>query len=100
VLNHAERTIELLPPQVALRGPSTNAKNKQIKAEPVAIADYRLSSRRLAPGERADGVIVFERPPFKELGEKLELQLAQADQVDRPIFLPIPFTATNLGGMQ
>lgn len=100
ILNRTKRTVELLPPQIALGGPATSSKNKQTKAEPVPIADYRLSSRRLAPGERADGVIVFDRPSFKELSEKLELQVAEADQVDRPIFLPIPFTATNIGGMQ
>ena len=57
-----------------------------------------MTTRRLGPGERADGVVLFERPTFKESSEKLELQLAEADQVDRPILLPIPFTATILGG--
>jgi hypothetical protein len=37
---------------------------------------------------------------FKESTEKLQLQLAAADQVDRPILLPVPFTATIQGGVQ
>jgi hypothetical protein len=54
----------------------------------------------LRPGERADGVIVFERPSFKESAEKLQLQLAEAEQVDRPILVPVPFIASSQGGVQ
>ena len=56
------------------------------------IRDYRLSTTRLEPGERADGVVVFDRPNFKESTEKLFLQIAQADQVDRPVLIRLPFT--------
>ena len=100
IFNHTSRTIELLPPQIELSGRTASGKGKQIKAEPIAIAEYRMTTRRLGPGERADGVVLFERPTFKESSEKLELQLAEADQVDRPILLPIPFTATILGGIR
>ena len=100
VLNSSNRTIELLPPQVELTGTGHGKGGKRIKAEPVAITEYRLTSRRLAPGERADGVVVFERPAFKESSEQLQLQLAQAEAVDRPILLPVPFTATSPGGEQ
>jgi hypothetical protein len=95
VLNSSNRTIELLPPQLELVG--SGHKGKRIKAEPVPISEYHMTARRLAPGERADGVVVFERPAFKESTEKLELQLAQAEQVDRPILLPVPFTANGQG---
>jgi hypothetical protein len=98
ILNHTSRTIELLPPQIELSGRTTIGKGKQIKAEPIPIAEYRMTSRRLAPGERADGVILFERPAFKESSEKLELQLAEAAEVDKPVLLPIPFIATTSGG--
>jgi hypothetical protein len=98
ILNHSKQPIELLPPQIELSGHATTSKSKQIKAEPVAIAEYRMTTRRLGPGDRADGVVVFERPAFKESGEKIELQLAEASEVDRPLLLPIPFTATALGG--
>jgi hypothetical protein len=98
VLNDSKRVIELLPPQLELRG--TEHGKKRIKADPVAISDYRMTTRRLQPGERADGVIVFERPSFKESAEELQLQLAQAEQVDRPVLLPVPFTASSQGGEQ
>jgi hypothetical protein len=98
VLNSSNRTIELLPPQLELVG--SGHKGKRIKAEPIPISEYRITSRRLAPGERADGVVVFERPAFKESTERLELQLAQADEVDRPILLPVPFTANGQGVSQ
>jgi hypothetical protein len=83
ILNGSNRTIELLPPQVELSGTGHGNKGKRIKAEPVAVSEYRITTRRLVPGERADGVVVFERPSFKESSEKLQLQLAQAEQVDR-----------------
>jgi hypothetical protein len=98
VLNRSNRTIELLPPQLELVG--SGHKGKRIKAEPVPISEYHMTTRRLAPGERADGVVLFERPAFKESTEKLELQLAQAEQVDHPILLAVPFIATGQGVSQ
>jgi hypothetical protein len=100
ILNSSNRVIELLPPQVELTGTGHGTGGKRIKAEPVAVSEYRMTTRCLAPGERADGVVVFERPAFKESSEKLQLQLAQAEQVDRPILLPVPFTADSQGGSQ
>ena len=98
VLNDSKRVIELLPPQIELTGSAHGNGGKRIKAEPIAISDFRMTTRRLEPGQRADGVIVFERPSFKESTERLQLQLVQAEQVDRPILLPVPFTATSQGG--
>ena len=95
VFNDSKRWIELLPPQIQMDGAERHG--KQIKAEPVAIVDYAMTARRLAPGERADGVVVFERPAFKELGERLMLQLSEAERVDRPILLPLPFVAAREG---
>jgi hypothetical protein len=97
VLNDSKRVIELLPPQIELTGTAHGNGGKRIKGDPVAISDYHLTTRLLEPGQRADGVIVFDRPSFKESTEKLQLQLAQADQVDRPILLPVPFTASSQG---
>ncbi|HEX7289381.1 MAG TPA: hypothetical protein VF532_24575 [Candidatus Angelobacter sp.] len=99
VLNNSRRVIELLPPQIEFSGIAMHKKGKaQIKAEPIAVSEYRLTSRRLAPGERVDGVVVFARPAFKESNEKLQLQLVEAAQVDRPILVSIPFTPTSTGG--
>jgi hypothetical protein len=100
ILNDTKQAIELLPPQIELVGSARGNKGKQIKAEPIPISEYRMTSRRLAPGQRADGVVLFERPAFKESSEKLELQLARADQVDRPILLPVQFTAASQGGVE
>lgn len=100
VLNSSHRVIELLPPQLELTSNGRGSAGRRIKAEPIAVAAYRMTSRRLAPGQRADGVVVFERPQFKESNERLQLQVAEADQVDRPIVLPVPFTVTSAGGAQ
>jgi len=100
VLNRSKRVIELLPPQLELAGAKNGKANGRIKAEPVPVAEYRMTARRLEPGDRADGVVVFERPAFKESRERLQLELAEAEQVDRPVVLPVPFTAGNTGGEQ
>jgi hypothetical protein len=98
VLNSSARTIEVLPPQIQLAGTSKGKHRKAIKAEPVAIKDYWITSRRLAPGARADGIVVFDRPTFKESGERLLLGVAQAEEVDRPVLAPIAFVAPVSGG--
>jgi len=98
VLNSSARTIEVLPPQVQLAGTSRDKHRKAIKAEPVAIKDYWMTTRRLAPGARANGVVVFERPSFKESSERLLLAVAQAEEVDRPVLVPIAFVAPMPGG--
>jgi hypothetical protein len=98
VLNSSARTIEVLPPQIQLAGTSKDKHRKAIKAEPVAIKDYWITSRRLAPGARADGIVVFERPTFKESRERLLLAVAQAEEVDRPVVAPIAFVAPVSGG--
>ena len=98
VLNSSARTIEVLPPQVQLAGTSKDKHRKAIKAEPVAIKDYWITFRRLAPGARADGIVVFDRPTFKESRERLLLAVAQAEEVDRPVLVPIAFVAPASGG--
>jgi len=74
--------------------------SKQFKAGPVPILEYRLTSRRLEPGERADGAVVFERPGFKEADERLLLEVAQAAQVNHPVVVPLTFTPNSGGGAQ
>ena len=98
VLNASAQTIELLPPQIELAGTSKDKHRKATKAEPVAVKDYSLTTRRLAPGARADGVVIFERPGFKESSERLLLAVAQAEEVDRPVLAPIAFVAAIGGG--
>jgi len=98
VLNASTKTIEVLPPQIQLAGTSGKRHGKPVKAEPVAIQDYTITVRRLRPGARADAVVVFERPSFKESTEQMLLQIAQAEEVDRPVLVPITFVAPLEGG--
>src|ERR1051326_2945034 len=97
IANNSPRTVELLPPQVQLSGTAKQKHHKAIKAEPVAVKDYRLAARRLPPGTTTEGTVVFERPSFKESRERLLLQIAQADEVDRPVLAPIAFVAPAKG---
>jgi hypothetical protein len=98
ILNSSEQPVEIVPPQIQITGRSAAKKKKKKKegkgiiSDQLEIRDYRLSATRLEPGGRADGVVVFDRPNFKESTEKLFLQIAQADQVDRPILIRLPFT--------
>jgi hypothetical protein len=99
VLNQSEQWIEILPPQIELNNaaaqPGKKAKKKQqsVLADQVPITDYRYTQTKLAPGARADGVVRFERPNFKQAQERLQLELATADAVNRPLLLNLPFTA-------
>jgi hypothetical protein len=93
VLNASSKTIELLPPQIQLAGKSNEKRKKTVKADPVPIKDYTMTIRRLPPGARADGVVVFDRPSFKESREQVLLQVAQAEGVDQPVLVPVAFVA-------
>lgn len=97
IVNYSPHTIELLPPQVQLSGMAMQKHHKAIKAEPLAVKDYRLVARRLAPGATTEGTVVFERPGFKESREQLLLQITQAEEVDRPVLVPIAFVAPAKG---
>lgn len=98
VLNSSRRTIEVLPPQIELASASRDKRRKGTKAEPVPITDYTITTRTLSPGARADGVVEFKRPMFKESNEQLLLSVAQAEEVDRPVVVPIAFIASVSGG--
>lgn len=101
VLNSSDQPVEIVPPQIQIAGRKATKKKKKegkgIISDQLEIRDFRLSSTRLEPGERADGVVVFDRPNFKQSTEKLFLQIAQADQVDRPILIRLPFTPPIAG---
>jgi hypothetical protein len=97
VVNTSGRWIEVLPPQVELRSPDHDAgkkkKQKQTLADQVPVAEFRLSARRLAPGQRADGAVEFSRPGFKQSADRLVLEIATASAVDHPLLLQLPFVA-------
>src|SRR5271166_2040223 len=96
VLNNSGQPLEIVPPQIQITGRTAGKKKKKegkgIISDQLEIRDFRLSATRLEPGERADGVVVFDRPNFKESTEKLFLQIAQADQADHPVLIRLPFT--------
>jgi hypothetical protein len=95
VLNPARHAIEILPPQVQLGG---KIKKKWTTAEQLRVIDFRLSTRRIGAGQRADGVVVFERPGFKQSNETLFLQIADSGAVDLPALAPIGFGISSFRG--
>jgi hypothetical protein len=99
VVNTSGHWIEVLPPQVELRSPDHDAgkkkKQKQTLADQVPVTESRLSARRLAPGQRADGAVEFSRPGFKQSADRLVLEIATASAVDHPLLLQLPFVAPS-----
>jgi hypothetical protein len=95
VVDTSKKPILLMPPQVQLGGKEKTEKlikhQRWSTAEQLSIADFRLSRRRIGPGERADGVVQFERPPYKRSSETLFLQMAESGAVDKPALVPIGF---------
>jgi hypothetical protein len=104
ILNSSNQPVEVLPPQIQITGRTATKKKKKegkgIISDQLEIRDYRLSTTRLEPGGRADGVVVFDRPNFKESTEMLFLEIAQADQVDHPVLIRLPFTPPISGNGQ
>ena len=96
VSNSSSLAMELLPPQVQLAH-QTKKKGDATKAEQVPVRFFQLTTTNLLPGARADGVVVFERPSFKESQEHLLLQIANAEQVDRPVLAEIAFVPQTKG---
>jgi len=95
VINPSNQANELMPPQVQLGG---KIRKKRTTAEQLSVTDYRLSTRRLGAGARADGVVVFERPAFKQANETLFLQMAESGAVDRPALAPVGFGISTFPG--
>jgi hypothetical protein len=87
-VNQSDRTLELLPPQVQLAG-RLRKKKFSASSEQLPVLQFRLSRNKLRPGERADGVIQFERPAFKQSYESYLLQIAESAAVDLPVLIPI-----------
>ena len=100
VVNTSKHAILLMPPQIQLGGQDKSGKlikhEHWSTAEQLAVVDFRLSRRRIGPGERADGVVLFERPPYKRSMETLFLQMAESGAVDKPALAPIGFGVSTL----
>lgn len=100
VLNVQSHAVELMPPQVQLGG---KVKKGAVihhmvwsNSEQLPVEDFRMSRRKIGPGERADGVLIFERPSFKQSNETLLLQMADSGAVDRPALAPIGFGISTI----
>jgi len=95
VVNPQEQAIEILSPQVQLAGRIEKGaiikRKRWGSSEQLVVREFRLSRRRLGPGERADGVVLFDRPSFKQSNETLFLQMAESGAVDKPALAPIGF---------
>jgi hypothetical protein len=100
VLNTSKHAILLMPPQIQLGGKEKSGKLVKHEhwstAEQLPVIDFRLSRRRIGPGERADGVVLFERPPYKRSTETLFLQMAESGAVDKPALAPIGFGVSTV----
>jgi hypothetical protein len=94
-VNPQDRAIEILPPQVQLAGKVRRGfiirRSRWGTSEQLPVQEFRLSRRRFGAGERADGVVVFARPGFKQSNESIFLQLAESGAVDKPALAPIGF---------
>jgi hypothetical protein len=99
-VNMQHHAVELMPPQVQVAGKVKKGAIVRHKvssnSEQLPVEEFRLSRRRVGQGERADGVLVFERPPFKQSNETLLLQIADSGAVDRPALAPIGFGISSL----
>jgi len=69
IFNNSDASIEIVPPQIQIAGrkpdKKKSKKSKGILSDQMEIRDYKLSTTRLEPGARADGVVVFDRPISK-----------------------------------
>ena len=100
VVNTSKHAILLMPPQIQLGGQEKSGKlikhQHWSTAEQLAVIDFRMSRRRIGLGERADGVVLFERPPYERSMETLFLQMAESGAVDTPALAPIGFGVSTL----
>jgi hypothetical protein len=90
---------QLVPPQVQqLSGQMKSGifrRTRWTTVQQLPVESYQMSQRRLDPGGRIDGVVVFERPAIKQSTEKLMLQIADSAAVDQPTLAPISFRQTT-----
>src|SRR5438093_3253754 len=94
VLNSKTESIELVSPQVQLAGLSKSGifhRSRWTTVQQIPVQAFQISQRRLGPNDRADGVVLFERPAIKQSTEGLFLQIADSAAIDQPVLAPINF---------
>jgi hypothetical protein len=100
ILNSTNDSIELVSPQVQLAGQSKSGlfrRSRWTTVQQIPVEVFQLTQRRLKPGARADGIVVFERPGIKQSTEGLFLQVADSAAIDQPVLAPINFRQTTIG---
>jgi hypothetical protein len=101
VMNRSARWIEIMPPLLQFNDPNGHPGAKENKKHPTTLAeqlpvdDYIMSGTKLAPGQRMDGAVQFDRPSFKYKNQALMLAVASASEVDTALFVPVPFIAAK-----
>ena len=98
VFSSKSESAELVRPQIQLSGQRKSGVFRRIRrttVQQLPVQRYQMTRRKLNPGERVDGVVIFERPPIKQSTEKLLLQIADSAAVDRPTLAPIRFRPTK-----
>ena len=100
VVNPQSHAVEILPPQIQLAGKVKKGflikRSRWGTSQQLAVDDFRMARRRIGPGERTDGVVVFARPTFKQSTETLFLQVAERGAVDKPALAPIGFGVSSI----
>jgi len=94
VVNHSRQNLELLPPQIQLAG-TLHRRKLWVSSEQLPVVQYLLRPGKLRPKERANGVVQFERPLFKQSNQTYLLQIAESDAVDLPVLIPIHLGRSN-----
>jgi hypothetical protein len=103
VKNSKSDTVELVAPQVQLagQGKSSNLHHSRwTTVQQIPVEAYQWTQRKLNAGERADVVVVFERPAVKQSTEGLFLQIADSAAIDQPVLAPIHFRQTQTNGVR
>jgi hypothetical protein len=98
VLSSKSTPAELVPPQVQLSGPTKPGvlrHRRSAVAEQLPVESYQMTGRRIDPGGRIDGVVIFERPTIKQSTEELLLEIADSAAIDQPTLAPFPFRPTK-----
>ena len=98
VFSSKSESAELVPPQIQLSGQRKSGVFRRIRwttVQQLPVQTFQMTRRKVNPGERVDGVVIFERPPIKQSTEKLLLQIADSAAVDRPTLAPISFRPTK-----
>lgn len=94
VVNQSRQNLELLPPQIQLAG-TLHRRKLPVSSEQLPVVQYLLRPGKLRPNGRADGVVQFERPLFKQSNQTYLLQIAESEAVDLPVLIPIHLGRSN-----